>query len=293
VLEQAREQDQQLQQLEWRVGESERRVQDKEKQLDRVLNESDEELQRSVDEFDQVMQARQAELEEVQQKLDENASDISHLRGRAEALNHKKGQAALLQDQFKQHREQQSQLGAELQHKYALPGAVPSAGSSSGTGNSIWSLAAVRNFMQNLDNKLFSVQSEGTVAVNEATQAVNEEEQAYQGLQTEMQTIEVELRLKDEEIVKMKKTESDWKLELSRLSASSNVLKQRQVEYDQQKQSHDEFATIYETRLQDCQNKVLSIDQRLADLHGDLTSERSLLDELKPIRGQVSIKKSI
>jgi chromosome segregation ATPase len=153
VLEGIRSSATHLQQLEWQVQEAERRVLEKRQSLESTLEGSDAELKRDIADFDNVMRQRTQELQSLQRAVATLTGDIAKVRERTDALNLKRGQAAMLQEQSKQLKEQQAQLGASLQRKYALP-ALPAAAVVGGGAAGAWGPAVVRAFITNLGNEV-------------------------------------------------------------------------------------------------------------------------------------------
>jgi hypothetical protein len=139
----------QIQQLEWQVQEAERRVLEKQQALESTLDVSDAELKRDIADFDNVVKQRTAELQAQQRAVATLNSDITRMRERIDALNLKRGQVELLQEQSKQLKDQQAQMGASLQRKYALP-ALP----VSGAGSAGWGPNVMRTFVANLGNEV-------------------------------------------------------------------------------------------------------------------------------------------
>jgi multidrug efflux pump subunit AcrA (membrane-fusion protein) len=149
VMESIRASANQIQQLEWQVQEAERRVLEKRQSLESTLTASDAELKRDIADFDNVMRTRTQELQAQQRAVATLNADITRVRERIDALNLKRGQVELLQEQSRQLREQQAQNGAFLQRKYALP-ALP----VTGAGNAGWGPNVVRTFVTNLGNEV-------------------------------------------------------------------------------------------------------------------------------------------
>lgn len=141
----------QVQQLEWQVQEAERRVLEKRQSLESTLTASDAELKRDIADFDNVVRTRTQELQAQQRAVSTLNAEIARLRERIDALNLKRGQVELLQDQSRQLKEQQAQNGAFLQRKYALP-ALP----VTGAGNAGWGANVIRTFVTNLGNEVRS-----------------------------------------------------------------------------------------------------------------------------------------
>jgi multidrug efflux pump subunit AcrA (membrane-fusion protein) len=139
----------QIQQLEWQVQEAERRVLEKRQSLESTLTASDAELKRDIADFDNVMRTRTQELQAQQRAVATLNADITRVRERIDALNLKRGQVELLQEQSRQLREQQAQNGAFLQRKYALP-SLP----VTGAGYAGWGPNVVRTFVTNLGNEV-------------------------------------------------------------------------------------------------------------------------------------------
>lgn len=139
----------QIQQLEWQVQEAERRVLEKHQSLEHTLDCSDIQLQQDIADFDGVMRQRTQELQILQRSVGKLNTEVAQIREHTDKLNVRRGQAVMLQDQSKQLKEQQVQLGGNLQRKYGLP-ALPAVASGSG-----WAPTALRSFLQNLNNEVF------------------------------------------------------------------------------------------------------------------------------------------
>jgi hypothetical protein len=132
-----------LEKVQWKVSDAERRVNEKANSLESRLDGSDAELQTIIANFENTMQGRARELRAMQQKADGLAQEVTQLRDQMGAMNAKKGQAVLLQESQKKLKEDQVVASRSLQRKYNLP---------QPTNN--WTVVAARDYSQHLNNEV-------------------------------------------------------------------------------------------------------------------------------------------
>lgn len=104
------------------MSEGERRVADKTRSIDQLLDDqSSLALQQTLENFENEMKLRRSEFTGYKQRIDTLNEEISQLRKRSDELNLRRGQAMLLQDQVQQQQSQQHQICVAVHKKYNLP----------------------------------------------------------------------------------------------------------------------------------------------------------------------------
>jgi chromosome segregation ATPase len=132
-----------LEKVQWKVSDAERRVNEKANSLESRLDGSDAELQTVIANFENTMQGRARELRAMQQKADGLAQEVAQLRDQMATMNSKKGQAVLLQESQKKLKDDQLTASRNMQRKYNLP---------QPTNN--WTPVAARDYLQHLNNEV-------------------------------------------------------------------------------------------------------------------------------------------
>jgi chromosome segregation ATPase len=156
-----------LQALQWRVEETERRLAEKSNALERPMQETDEQLESMLANFEDEMRQRSKLLRDLQKAVDALNGEIGALRAESDQLNTQRGLAVSLTEQVDQCKKTVCDKiqQAARKHKVQLPEGMSSGnsgGGSRGRGPSGAAIVApemvtvqlVRDFIQSLNNKV-------------------------------------------------------------------------------------------------------------------------------------------
>ena len=140
----------QIDNLERQVQETERRVLERQQDLDHVLDGTDAEIQRDLADFDNLMQQRSQELQTLQRSKSKLDEEIRQIRQSTQQLQEQRGQGQMLLGESNKFRQRQTESAATLQRKYGLPALPPI------VAGGVWAPTVVRGFLQNLKNEVTS-----------------------------------------------------------------------------------------------------------------------------------------
>jgi chromosome segregation ATPase len=146
VINRASKKASELQALQWRVEETERRLEEKTSALERPMHETDKQLEGMLNNFEDEMRQRSKLLRDLQKSVDALNGEISALRVDSDQLNTQRGLAVSSTEQVDQCKKTLSEKmqQAARKHKVAVGAAAPDA----------LTVAIVRDFMQNLNKKV-------------------------------------------------------------------------------------------------------------------------------------------
>lgn len=120
TLENARKMVGERQKWEWKKTENERRIQDKTKNIEKVLAESDESLRLTIDNFEAAVESKKRDMGKIQKEIESVTKEIYQIRNQSNELSLLKGQATALQDRVDEIKRQQMETIANFAGKYSL-----------------------------------------------------------------------------------------------------------------------------------------------------------------------------
>ncbi len=112
-------------------------------------------------------------------------------------------------------------------------------------------------------------------------------ERQLSDLQMQIHQIEVESKLKLDDNRKLAADCDVKRVELTKLAASRNQVKQCQEDFDSAKKSNDEFMESYSQRSNDLKRQIKEISDQIRDLQEKISNDDKLLQDLSLHRREV------
>eukprot|EP01041_Mallomonas_annulata_P001590 gene1590-3071_t len=273
-----------LQELQWKVAESERRVVEKGSSLEQELEGTDEQLRALMDDFDTEMVRKRNELMAMQRTVDGLNQDITALRDSNNQLQTRRGEAISIKSQLDTQRNQlQSHIG-NLSTKYSIPH------QQSTTSASSLSIPNIKTFLSHIDRKSREMQQESEQSLSTMRIQCNTSEKDCMSAHLEQQRHQMELQNKDQELAKIGREREAARGELApaggrRMNARS-ARDSAQQEYEEAQRQHDEFMRTYPDKANAMKGQLKDLSDRIRDLNDLVANDDRLLQDLSANRAE-------
>lgn len=276
AYEQAREQLNLLEKVQWKVKEAERRIQDKENSVETLLtNESNEDLNHILHNFAQEMNKRTNDLQGLIQQRDQVTRDVEKLQQEMTQLTVKKGQGDLFVVEIQTMKVDLMTSLQSLSRKYPKLTTITT---SLTVGN--WNSRLARDVLNVLNQEWQSLQEEQQQQSQSHRSQLQEMDKTCQEISTKIAKVDMETNYKTEESRNMMLDMDKKRSELLKLTSSRALLTTKQQEYDVALRNYDDFMQQFQVKSVDIKRQLKEVNEELHQVQEQIAEDHRLVQEL-------------